>query len=220
VLLDHALRLRRLSDRWTDLELRIKEAEQINESVKVSAINELRYTGRRFLDAWLIAAKEDKDITTDERIEFDTHIRLAEQYFNNADHDLTDSLIAFFSERRLQYLAKYGLINATQMHPTLSSWIARIEEAQRIIRQSRADRRTRADGYTTLVREIIPELIARYREIVNSEITYIKKHRIERLITWVGRIFTGVIGVVEILILYVHWGTVSEMFGRVWRSLF
>jgi len=194
VIEDHALRLRRLSDRWADLELRIKEAEQINESVKVSAINELRYTGRRFMDAWLIADKEDSKITSAERVEFDTHIRLAEQYFNNADHDLSDSLIAFFSERRLHYLDRYGLIRATQMYPFLNAWIARVDEAQAIVRASRRDRRTRDDGYTKIVREIIPELISTYRNIVNSEISYLRRYRIERFWRCCGLLFTLVVG--------------------------
>ena len=79
----HASQIRRLSERWRDLEHRLKEAEQITGDVTIPAINELRYSGRRFFEAWLIADKEDQ--TEQELNDFHDHIRMAEQYFNNAD---------------------------------------------------------------------------------------------------------------------------------------
>jgi hypothetical protein len=205
VLQDHALRLRRLSERWDDLEHRIKEAEQLNESVKVAAINELRYTGRRFIDAWLIASKEQKDITDAERVDFDTHIRLAEQYFINADHDLSDSIITFFSERRLLWLEKYGLIKAIKMYPFLNAWIARLDEAQTIVRSSRRDRRARMEGYEKIVSDIIPDLIIKYREIITSEVLYLARDRRERLIRRLERIGAIVALLAGLLTVWSHW---------------
>jgi hypothetical protein len=205
VLRDHALRLRGLSNRWADLERRIKEAEQLNESVKVAAINELRYTGRRFMDAWLIASKEEKDITDEDRIEFDTHIRLAEQYFINSDHDLSDSIITFFSERRLLWLEKYGLKNAIEMYPFLHTWVAQLEEARSIVRSSREDRTARIDGYKRIVSEIIPDLITRYRDIINSEALYLARYRRERLIRQIERAIVVISLLAALLTVWSHW---------------
>lgn len=220
MLRDHALRLRGLSDRWANLELRIKEAEQLNESVKVAAINELRYTGRRFMDAWLIAIKDEKDITDDDRIEFDTHIRLAEQYFTNADHDLSDSIITFFSERRLLWLEKYGLKKAIEMYPFLHDWVARLEEARAIVRSSRQDRTARIDGYKRIVSEIIPDLIKRYREIINSEVLYLARYRRELFVRRSERIFTYIVGIAALLTLWGHWDLTYTQLKTLWGWIF
>jgi hypothetical protein len=200
VIRDHAALLEQLSERWRNLEFRIKDAEQITGTVTIPAVNELRYTGRRFFEAWLIAAKgtrTEKDIA-----DFHDHIRVAQQYFNNADHDLTDALISFFAERRRHFQAKYGLIRGTQMYPTLVAWMGKIDEAQAIIRESRANRHDRMNNYQRLEKELLPGLISRYREIVLSEISYVRRYRIARFARVVGVLFTIVVGIAELIIAY------------------
>jgi hypothetical protein len=113
VLKEHILQLSSLTERWRNLEERVKEAEQISGTVIIPAINELRYAGRRFFEAWLIAAKPE--VSEQEATEFHKHIVMAEQYFNNADHDLSDSLVMFFSERADQILSNCS--------PHLDGWL-------------------------------------------------------------------------------------------------
>lgn len=188
---DHVVALQRLSDRWRKLEDRIKEAEYFNQTITIPAINELRYSGRRFFEAWLLAIKPNP--TTEDRKNFLEHILMAEQYFNNADHDLTDATIAFLSRREEQILSKYGLHRWNLMYPTVMGWITRLHEAKEIVRNSRAAREDRFHLYEKLQTEYIPDLMRRYKEIVLSQKLYLIKfnrekyiHTLERLILVAG----------------------------------
>jgi hypothetical protein len=172
------------------------------------------------MDAWLIASKEETDITDDDRIEFDTHIRLAEQYFINADHDLSDSIITFFSERRLLWLEKYGLQKAIGIYPFLHDWVARLEESRAIVRSSREDRTARIDGYKKIVSEIIPDLMTRYREIINSEVLYLARYHREAFVRRLERAFTCLVGIAALLTLWGHWDLTYKQLKQLWTWLF
>jgi hypothetical protein len=171
LLKEHILQLSSLSDRWRNLEERIKEAEQISGTVIIPAINELRYSGRRFFEAWLIAAQESVDHAGER--EFRKHIIMAEQYFNNADHDLTDALIMFFSERQDQILTKYGLLRSTEMYPRIVQWMHDIKSAQDLIRSSRGNRHNRMEEYHKLSSNNVPSLARQYNEILSPK-SYIR----------------------------------------------
>lgn len=193
MLQDHRNTLEKLSARWRNLEIRIKDAEQITENVAIPAINELRYCGRRFFEAWVLA---DSEMSDEARTAFNDHVNMAIQYFNNADHDLTDALVSFFAERKSTYLQKYGIKAGNAFYPTIMGWYEKIDAAQALIRNSRAERHERMAYYTRIETEILPDLIKRYREITYSEELYVKKYkrhiyivRAERILILAAAIF-------------------------------
>jgi hypothetical protein len=192
--------LRRLSDRWRNLEERIKATEQVIGTVTIPAINELRYSGRRFFEAWLIA--DNPETTNEEKEAFHDHIRMAEQYFNNADHDLTDALVSFFSERKTHFIEKYGIAKGTLIYPTIMGWFEQIDRAQEIIRHARGNRHDRMADYSRLEKDLIPGLLERYSQIVYSEVFYVKKERRKAYVLVVERVivFAAAIGA-----LIVYW---------------
>jgi hypothetical protein len=209
VLEDHCLLLQQLSSRWQQLEERIKAAEQITGAVTIPAINELRYSGRRFFEAWMVA--NNADMTPAMREAFHDHVLMAVQYFNNADHDLTDALITFFSERRYHFLRKYGVIKGTVMYSTIMGWFEKIDAAQKIILHARGNRQSRMEDYVRLEKEYLPELIDRYKQIIYSEILYVRRHKIIMYWTTAERVVVIAAAVVAIVIYWdTFWGKVSH----------
>jgi hypothetical protein len=218
VLEDHVAALQRLSDRWRKLEGRLKAAEQLSGTVTIPAINELRYSGRRFFEAWLIAIKQNP--TEEDRQHFLEHILMAEQYFNNADHDLTDATIAFLSERREQILSKYGLYRWRLMYPTIKGWVDRLEEARDLIVESRSQREHRFDAYTKLETEYLPELVRRYKEIVLSETLYLTDYNRRKWWRGFERVVLLAAAVVGIITaISDSSNSVGSLFTRLWRHL-
>jgi hypothetical protein len=184
-------RLQRLFGRWRELEPRIKEAELISGSVAIPAINELRYAGRRLFEAWLIADQEHVSKEDEER--FYEHILQAEQYFNNADHDLTDGLVLFFLRASRNILEKWGAPKATEMYPRFIAWNEKINECREVIISSRGNRHNRFDDYNRLKDHLLPELITEYKNITRSEELYVRRDRRKLFFARLGYI-VGIIG--------------------------
>jgi hypothetical protein len=144
-------RLLALTERWGHIEVRIKEAEQIRDEVVIPAINEIRYAGRRFFEAWLISINPSP--TEKDEEDFQAHINMAEQYFNNADHDITDAIISFLSQRTKHVLSKYMVPRITRIYPPFVAFKTRIDEAEMIVRSARGHRQERMTEYARLERD-------------------------------------------------------------------
>ena len=211
-------KLSALSDRWKELEERIKAAEQITGAVCIPAINELRYSGRRFFEAWRLAAAGNHDAGKREAL--DAHFLMAEQYFNNADHDLVDSLISFYDERRRQFLDKYGISKASAIYARFVVWLDLISDAQDTIRKSRSERENRLSHYSKITNEILPLLETHYRAIVRDEILFVRKEKFNGFV----RLILGIAGLVGwiagLLCLVAEWDKIKPIIGSAWGSVF
>jgi hypothetical protein len=209
VLQEHAQQLSVLSERWRNLEERIKEAEQISGTVVIPAINELRYSGRRFFEAWLLTVAKS-EMTEQDMKDFSTHVIMAVQYFNNADHDLTDSLVMFFTKRMEQILNRYGLLRCTEMHPRMVIWMDTIKRCQDIIRASRGNRQDRITEYDRLRAEYLPKIQTQYHDIIFSERLYLTKLRWQIFFSVLGYI-VGVVGTAAaVLSLWLEWDRLTS----------
>lgn len=87
--------LAKLAAHMNKIERRLKQAEQLREEVVIPGINELRYAGRRFIDAWAISALPS--ITDEQKKEARDHLVVARQYLENADHDVIRCNLLFHS---------------------------------------------------------------------------------------------------------------------------
>jgi hypothetical protein len=204
---EHRHLLSSLADRWRTLEERLKAAEQVVGEVCIPAINELRYTGRRFFEAWSVACVAD--MTPESKKIFHEHIIMAQQYFNNADHDLTDSLITFFDARKGQILHKYGIDKSSEIYVRFVAWLEKVNDANDIIKSSRGNRHNRMDDYKRLETECLPDLIDQYKQIVRSEELYSARLKKNRYIQIASLIIGGTGWAAGMLCLWAEWDKIS-----------
>lgn len=159
--------LAELAAHMNRIEKRLKQAEQVREEVVIPGINELRYAGRRFVDAWAIAALPNP--TEVQKQEVRDHIVIARQYLQNADHDVTDA-ICFFIHREINQMQKrYGADEMIRVFPEYAAFAHHMKEANEIISGSRETRAQRAAAYEQLQSEYVTPLIQTYHNLRFAE---------------------------------------------------
>lgn len=150
-------------EEWNKSETYIKEAEQVNNAVVFPSIKELRYAGRRIVDAlYLINTDGDpqavEDLLRDAR--FDCH---------RARHDAIDaatSKIAIDIDMALKYLGPSVVVEA---FPKYRELIERLQETRKKIADSRGERNKREEIYDSIEKNDFPELVKLYYDFKSSE---------------------------------------------------
>ena len=86
-----AVRISTICERWNNIEQQLKEYELTAGGVAIPSINELRYAGRRLIDALNVIVNHPNP-TEDKAIEqIEEHLIEAERCCENADHDIVDA---------------------------------------------------------------------------------------------------------------------------------
>ena len=183
--------LAELAQLWNRVERRCKEIEQFNERVVIACINEMRYAGRRIVDA-LSAQRQGKP---EQEIVVD--LQIAKNYLINADHDLTDCAILdihYYIRRLLQHHDQRKIIKHV---PEFKDLYPEIALANSIVAKSRETRDQRITEYERLAVDYLPKLMSLIEKLKSH-----KKIRIGDEIKWSLRIITflGVIGSVASII--------------------
>jgi hypothetical protein len=150
-------RLSAMAARWNDIEERMKTVELMRGETVIACVNELRYTGRRIVDALLLIAEEKSEGENFQKIS--DHLLVAESYLNNADHDLTDAVVLFVGIRAKRVLELHGIEKIKKNIPDCDSFLDDLEKARSIVISSRGKRETREARYQELAKIYVPRLI-------------------------------------------------------------
>ena len=168
-----------IHDEWNKSEEAIKAAEQVNGRVILPAVKELRYAGRRIVEAiHLIGAGDDDEAAK----------RLQDAEFNcyRARHDAIDAAtakIAIDLEAAASRLGHGAILAGYSKFPDM--W-QMLESIRRRITQSRRYREKRDEIYTEINDEFI-SLIEMYRSYKGSEniiITFARRERRKQFISY------------------------------------
>jgi hypothetical protein len=170
-----------LSAQWNIAERRIKKAEFVQGGEVVgSAIFELRYAGRKVIDAHTLVLT--KEWRTDPKVYDDICRFLADAIEDcvKAKHDAIDAIVDFITNWFEELETRVGLRKLVELFPEYLDTTARIAQIQDKISQSRENRIAARDGVydeiETTDYEVLLKLYDKMRlskeriEVVSSEI--------------------------------------------------
>ncbi len=199
MLFDHKLdRLyKQLIFQWNIAERRIKKAEQVCENeVIVSAVFELRYAGRKIVDAQLLLL--DKDWKNDQD-EYDNICRFLADAIEDcvkAKHDAIDAMLDFVTIWFKENEKRIGLHRLMEIFPNYIDVTAQISAVQAKIARSREDRVSARDGlYDEIEIQDYDMMLLLYDKMS------ISKDRIQRIASraeWMERILAWGTGIITI----------------------
>ena len=147
---------------WNKVEKDIKLAEQVSGKAVIPSINELRYAGRRIVDALAKARVPGS--------EHDVAVLLAEARFDchRARHDAIDvgsSIIAGECEAMVRHLGYEAILKTYPEFPALN---AQLVKARRMIAHSRQNRDEREKIYAELEDVAFPGLVEKFNALKAS----------------------------------------------------
>ena len=149
--------LTRVSSEWDKAEKLIKAAEFQRSEVVIAAINELRYAGRRLVDAIRVSGPAKSD---PERMEeFKRYISETLSFCHRALHDAVDAIILDARLKIGEYEKTFGAELLSQHFPKIYDIRATLSSAEKIIVLSREDRIKRITEYETLASTHVLTLI-------------------------------------------------------------
>lgn len=151
---------------WDRTELIIKRAERIRGQVVEPAINELRYAGRRLVDAMHLA--DEASAGSSARKNFDSFVQDCLFRCYCAQHDAFDASILFVQRVIKEYETEFGLSLMHKQYPWLADLKAKIMEADELIITSRSERGKRYDVYQDLADNFLPGIVGDYKKLVSN----------------------------------------------------
>lgn len=150
-----------LASEWNRIEQRTKEVESFRGEAVIASINEMRYAGRRIVDYLVHKNNGDQDNAIE-------NLSVARAYLTNADHDLTDSVIFFVIERLSEVIQAHGESAVIKFCPKYQEVKQKINEAKKIVSESRGERPKRAASYKNLADDYIPDFISLYDDLLKA----------------------------------------------------
>lgn len=148
---------------WDKAEEYIKLAEQIEANVETVAVAELRYAGRRLVDAI------NEYGNTGEDGDFGLFIDETRAFCLRAQHDALDSIFLFLRKRLFLIENEFGREIISQYSAQYVELWEQIYEADEYVAASRGDRLKRPELYDQMADELIPRMIKTYRALKSSE---------------------------------------------------
>lgn len=172
---------------WNSIEQRAKEVEHFRGEAIVACINEMRYAGRRIVDvlAYQTNGSRDPDFDVAE------NLAIAKNYLINADHDLTDAVIFFAHRRVLRVVEEYGRPKVCQHCADFDALYPAIQEAQEIVKGSRADRHKRRAEYERLASDYVPKIMDLHRRLSEIEALRVQDDAALSQMGWWVRVTAG-----------------------------
>ncbi|MTD95085.1 hypothetical protein GIW81_12155 [Hyphomicrobium sp. xq] len=177
---DFADKLKEIRLEWDKAESSIKIAEQINNQVVFPAVKELRYAGRRIVDALANCATAGDESAIRALLDdalFDCY---------RARHDAIDAAISKISTHLDAVTSKLGYSALTVGFPEFSALYDELGKAQEVVASSRGMRSDRDKLYVAIESVNMPPLVALYRKFKSSEPVMrglAREERITKLIT-------------------------------------
>lgn len=204
----------RLRTEWDLSEATIKAAEQVNGEVIVPSIMELRYAGRRAVDALNEAAVSGDMAKAEDYLQdaiFNCHC---------ARHDAIDVATAVIAQRIAAVAQHIGYENVLAAYPGFADLHMRVSRVKSKIRLSRGERGNRDAIYEAIQGEDLPALATAYEEFQASEPLMRKLASRARRRQVASFIITGIVVLAALLSLardYFDWSwpaTPSEAIAR------
>jgi hypothetical protein len=152
-----------IATEWDKAEKLMKLAEKVRAEVVQPSVNELRYAGRRLVDAWQIAVIAEDD--PEKQKAFDGFVNDALFRCHCAQHDAVDATVLFVQSALNQYEEDFGLGPLTRHFPDVADLRLSLAEAGDLIVSSRANRGNRVAEYDALAAQHLPPIITTYRKI-------------------------------------------------------
>jgi hypothetical protein len=147
----------------------MKLAERIERRVIEASVQELRYAGRREVQAHLLRlAAAGQELTPEQYDEWLTHAIEACENCVKARDDALDSAVTFMADEVEQAVNKIGLNKVLAEFSDLSEFRRNIRECDRLMTESRGDRLKLDDNYSKIENEHLPAAIQRYHQFKDN----------------------------------------------------
>ncbi len=207
--------LRRATVQWNRAEGAIKLAERLRGEVVIPSINELRYAGRRLVDAMSLAVgtmpSDDTEIITIKG-NILAFTREMEHNCLRAQHDAVDAAILFIHRRIDKILDEFGAALVVHFFPDFVKLRSDMRIVDQFMVSSREERHKRSDYYGNLIDIYLPKVITLYDSMVSSEDLLKghmedvqKKGRLRKIWTISGWAIAFIVGLIGALPTLTSW---------------
>jgi hypothetical protein len=189
---------------WNKAEKAIKLAEQINGEIVNPAIYELRYAGRRLMEA----------ISESDEVKFKK--LLGDAHFDccRARHDAIDAATSKMVSDLKISVDKLGADIVLQHFPDFTSLFGSLSGVRKRIAISREDRDNREAIYAAIEKDTLPDMVDLYNNFLASESLLkesAKKRRSEltrsHIFGWGGLVLAAILA---FFVVYDHWPKAPE----------
>jgi hypothetical protein len=148
-------------DEWNKAEEAIKIAEQVNGEIINPAVYELRYAGRRIVEA---LSCHETDIDRAKKL-----LQDAQFDCSRARHDAIDAAVSKISHDLNIAVAKIGARIVHEKFPNYVKLVIEISAIHKLVTRSRKNREDRDKIYETLARDNLTTIVNLYGEFQASE---------------------------------------------------
>lgn len=150
----------RIADEWDKAEKLIKTAEVTRNEVVLASINELRYAGRRLVDALRAAdaCRADPNCVKSKE-DLNRYVSETLSFCQRALHDAVDAIILHVRTQIETYDNTFGPSLLAEKFPVIIEMKTVLRAAEKLIVLSREDRMTRGEEYEKLALDQIPKLL-------------------------------------------------------------
>ena len=198
---------RSIVERWNKVEGALKKAEGILTSAVQPAINELRYAGRRIVDALAICLhRHGEDIAAHSDEDIDRVLLEAEQNCIKAEHDIADAVVLYVHMYINEIVTEFTELDVSAHFHNYFPLKVRIREVNDFVTSSREERGERSEMYDQIMSSYVPDIIQFYKEMQGAEgvIKLQHKKRLaegkrQRLMLWVS-IFAFILAAISVAI--------------------
>ena len=160
-------------DQWKRAEEALKKTERLRAETMMAAVGELRYAGRRFVDAMDIMREcHEKGTPIGDGATFEKircHLIEASENCVKARHDAIDAAVLFIHLRIEKLVESVGSIEVRIHFPKFSLLADEIKAIDKRIIASRKNRKTLEDEYDSIIDGHIDKVVNFYKELAESE---------------------------------------------------
>jgi hypothetical protein len=191
----HEQRIAKIQEEWNKAEKIIKLAEQICGEVVFPSIMELRYAGRRIIDALHSVCTEDDS----EKV--DSLLQDAEYDCHRARHDAIDASVSLMAKNIESVVRKVGYSAICQAYPRFSDLREGLSVVNKKIMQSRESRQSRESFYSSIASEDLLALAELYNSFNASHDVMISIAKKERRSFFIS-LFISAVSIILAIIFY------------------
>lgn len=155
---------------WLRAEEVLKRFERLAASAFMPSVQELRYAGRRFMQALeLLQLEANQTLTPTESEDIEKHLIEAVENCVKARHDAVDAAVQFIHKRMNLLVNAVGRADVIRHFPQFSLLQKEISEIDRKIIHSRKDRSIIDEQYEAILNEHSEKLLDFYGMLEESE---------------------------------------------------
>ncbi len=194
VLNEYKVAINAFATEWDAAEKAVKQAELIDAVAVISSILELRYAGRRFVEAL------NKIAADGSQAEIEALLQDAKFDCHRARHDAIDALTSKIALDLDLMCNKLGYDAILKAYPNFITFSNKLSEIQERIAEARKARQNREAIYTSLEVNEYEDLVKEFKVLRRAEPIMKSLARRERLISW-GGLTIGIIGVLAGIVI-------------------